>query len=90
MRQPTEGVIHTLWRTVNTQCELVFAGILGGRLRLWIDGYLIVDEDVRDLATALRRSVELKASFRAARDAATHSCKSHSSANNDGRGHLIT
>lgn len=83
MRQPTESVIHTLWKTVNTQCELAFAGILGGRLRLWIDGHLIVDEDVRDLATALRRSVELKVSFDTAGNAARHCGKSRSSARSD-------
>lgn len=72
MREPTESVIHTLWKTVDTQCELVFVGILGARLRLWIDGHLMVDEDVRDVAVALRRSVELKVSFRAAGNALPH------------------
>lgn len=83
MRQQTESVIHTLWRTADRQCELIFAPVAGGRLRLWIDGHLIVDEDVRDLAAAVRRSDELKVSFGTAGNAAPHRSKSRGSANRD-------
>lgn len=87
MRHPTQSVIHTLWNTPDQQCELVFDGIHGCRLRLWIDGHLIVDEDVHDLATALSRSAELRVSFRALALTAAYCGKSRSSANADGRDH---
>jgi hypothetical protein len=52
--------IQTLWRTTFEQCELVFLGLLGCRLRLWIKGVLVVDEEVFDWAETTRRAAELR------------------------------
>jgi hypothetical protein len=52
--------IHTLWRTASEQCELVFLGMLGCRLRLWVNGGLMVDEEVFDWSDARRRAAELR------------------------------
>ena len=54
--------IETLWRTPTRQCELLLGGIRC-RLRLWIDGCLVVNEEISDLETLLRRSGELEAAF---------------------------
>ena len=52
--------IQTLWRTAREQCELVSLGLLGCRLRLWVKGVLVVDEEVFDGAEAMRRAAELR------------------------------
>lgn len=52
--------IHTLWRTATEQCELVFVGLFGCRLRLWVKGVLTVDEEVFDWSEAMRRAAELR------------------------------
>jgi hypothetical protein len=51
--------IQTLWQTAREQCELVSLGMRGCRLRLWVDGVLIVNEEVFDWADARRRAAEL-------------------------------
>lgn len=55
--------IQTLWKTAFEQCELVFLGLSGCRLRLWVKGALVIDEDVFDLTAATRRAAELKAEW---------------------------
>jgi hypothetical protein len=52
--------IEPLWRTAVEQCELVFLGLLGCRLRLWVKRALVVDEEVFDLVDAGRRAAELR------------------------------
>ena len=52
--------IHTFWRTTFEQCELISRGLLDCRLRLWIKGVLVVDEEVFDCAEATRRAAELR------------------------------
>ena len=42
------------------QCELVSLGLLGCRLQLWINGALVVDEEVFNLAEATSRAAELR------------------------------
>ena len=51
--------IHTFWRTTFEQCELISRGLLDCRLRLWLKGVLVVDEEVFDCAEATRRAAEL-------------------------------
>ena len=57
MRQAT---VETIWRTVSEQCELVFRGGGECRLRLWVNGTLVSDEEVFDWAHAMRRAAELR------------------------------
>ena len=52
--------IETLWRTPFEQCELVSVGLRGWRLRLWVKGVLVADEEVFDWAEAIRRAAELR------------------------------
>ena len=52
--------IRTIWRTATEQCELVFHKISGYRLRLWVQGRLIVDEYMADAATGIKRGWELR------------------------------
>ena len=52
--------IETLWRTATEQCELVYLGLRGCRLRLWIKGALVVDENVWNRPDALKRAAELR------------------------------
>jgi hypothetical protein len=52
--------IQTLWRTASEQCEIVFVGWRECRLRLWVKGALILDEQVFDRAEAFRRAAELR------------------------------
>jgi len=52
--------IRTIWRTATEQCELVFYKISGCRLRLWVQGRLIVDEHMADAAAGNRRAWELR------------------------------
>ena len=52
--------VETLWRTASTQCEFTFSGLIGWRLRLWIDGALRVNEEVFNFADGIRRAAELK------------------------------
>ena len=52
--------IRTLWRTATEQCELVFHKISGYRLRLWVQGRLIVDEYMTDEAAGIERARELR------------------------------
>jgi hypothetical protein len=52
--------IRTLWRTATEQCEFVILGLRGCRLRLWVKGALIVDEQVFDWADVLARAAELR------------------------------
>lgn len=52
--------IETLWWTTSEQCELVFVGVFGCRLRLWVNGALLVDEEVFDWAQASKRANELR------------------------------
>jgi hypothetical protein len=52
--------ITTIWRTATEQCELVFHKIAGYRLRLWVEGRLIVDEYMADAAAGIRRAWELR------------------------------
>lgn len=63
VRSMTEVVIETLWRTRSEQCELVVRGMYGARLRLWVNGRLLVDEDVFDRATAVKRAFELRSDW---------------------------
>ena len=57
--QVSDVTIHTLWSNAFTQCELVFLGLHGYRLRLWVRGALMLDEDVLDVDDATRRAAEL-------------------------------
>ena len=57
---PLELKIETLWRTVSEQCELVSLGLRGCRLRLWVKGNLVVDEEVSNWPDALKRASELR------------------------------
>lgn len=57
---PKNVRVKTLWGTATEQCELVFAGLVGCRLLLWVKGVLTVDEEVFDLSDALRRAAELR------------------------------
>jgi hypothetical protein len=50
----------TLWRTASEQCEVVIFGLRGGRLRLWVKGALVVDEEVFDWSGAVRRAAALR------------------------------
>ena len=52
--------IRTIWRTASEQCELVLHRISGCRLRLWVQGRLIVDEQMTDPAAGIRRAWELR------------------------------
>ncbi len=52
--------IRTIWRTATEQCELVFHKISGYRLRLWVQGRLIVDEYMADAAMGIERGWELR------------------------------
>ena len=52
--------ITTIWRTATEQCELVCHRIAGYRLRLWVQGRLIVDEYMADAAAGVRRAWELR------------------------------
>jgi hypothetical protein len=52
--------IQTLWRTSSEQCEVVLLGLFRCRLRLWVRGALMLDEEVSDLARALKRATELR------------------------------
>ena len=58
--EPVELKIETLWRTVSQQCELVSLGLRGSRLRLWVKGNLVVDEEVSNWPDALKRASELR------------------------------
>ena len=52
--------IQTLWRTSSEQCELVFRHWHGALLRLWVQNRLVLEEEVYDMAMALRRAAELR------------------------------
>lgn len=52
--------IRTIWRTAREQCEVVWGRFTGYRVRLWVEGRLIVDELVSDLETALSRGWDLR------------------------------
>ena len=52
--------ITTIWQTATEQCELVFHKIAGYRLRLWVEGRLIVDEYMADAAAGIERAWELR------------------------------
>jgi hypothetical protein len=52
--------IRTIWRTATEQCELVFSKVSGYRLRLWVQGRLIVDEYMVDADAVIERGWELK------------------------------
>jgi hypothetical protein len=52
--------IQTLWRSAFEQCEFVSRGLLGCRLRLWVKGTLVLDEEVFDSAQGIRRAAELR------------------------------
>jgi hypothetical protein len=56
--------VQTLWRTSTEQCELVSLGLQDCRLRLWVNGVLILDEPVPDGQTALMRAEELRREWR--------------------------
>ena len=58
--QVKDVTIETIWRTAFEQCELVFLGVPGCRLRLWVNGGLVVDEQVFDCEPAIRRASELR------------------------------
>jgi hypothetical protein len=58
--QLKDVLIQTLWRTASEQCELVFLGMRGCRLRLWVKGVLVVDEEAFDWTAARRRAAELR------------------------------
>ena len=55
--------IKTLWRSAYEQCELVLLGVRGLRLRLWVRGTLVVDEEVGDLGQAMTRAAQLRAEW---------------------------
>jgi hypothetical protein len=52
--------IRTIWRTSTEQCELVVHKISGYRLRLWVQGRLIVDEYMADAVAGIERAWELR------------------------------
>ena len=52
--------ITTIWRTATEQCELVSHRIAGYRLRLWVEGRLIVDEYMANAAAGIQRGWELR------------------------------
>jgi hypothetical protein len=52
--------IKTLWRTASQQCELVVLGLHGCRLRLWVKGALVIEEEVFGWSDAARRAAELR------------------------------
>lgn len=56
----TRVTIQTIWKTAFEQCEIVFLGLSGCRLRLWVKGALVVDEDVFNLTDVTRRAAELR------------------------------
>ena len=64
--QMTDVRVQTLWQTERCQCELVFIGAVTVRLRLWVRGMRLVDEEVIDWTEASRRAAELKAEWGAA------------------------
>ena len=59
----SEATIETLWRAAFEQCELVFLGVHGYRLRYWRRQRLMVDEEVFDRLAARKRGAELKADW---------------------------
>jgi hypothetical protein len=65
--------ILTLWKTAHYQCEVV-RGAFFSRLRLWRLGTVVVNEEILDLGSALRRAHELWADV-AANDRAKPSAK---------------
>jgi hypothetical protein len=52
--------IRTIWRTATEQCELVIHKVFGYRLRLWVEGRLIVDEYMADASAGIQRAWELR------------------------------
>jgi hypothetical protein len=54
-----ESSVEVIWRTATHQCELLFVGPLKCRLLVWANGALSIDEEVGELAAALRRAAEL-------------------------------
>jgi len=66
--QVKDITIRTLWRTAFEQCELVFLGLRGCRLRLWIRGALVVDEEVFDLVDAGKRAADLRVEWASPRE----------------------
>jgi hypothetical protein len=52
--------IRTIWKTAREQCELVWSQFEGYRLRLWVEGQLLVDELVGGLDEAFDRAWELR------------------------------
>ena len=52
--------VRTIWRTASEHCELVFSQNRGYRLRLWVDGRLMVDEMAVDAESAIQRAWELR------------------------------
>ena len=59
----TNPVIEPLWRSPSHQCELVFQRMCECRLRLWIKGVLVLNEEVFDPTSALKRADELRAEW---------------------------
>jgi hypothetical protein len=55
-----EPVIRTIWKTASEQCEIVCSQFNGYRVRLWVQGRLIIDELTSDAESALRRGLELR------------------------------
>jgi len=55
-----DPIIRTIWKTASEQCELVWSQFRGYRVRLWVQGRLIVDELTGDADSAIRRGWELR------------------------------
>ena len=52
--------VQTVWRTATEQCEIVWAQFISYRVRLWVEGRLIVDELVADFQDGVRRAWQLR------------------------------
>lgn len=52
--------IRTIWHTAREQCEVVWSQLAGCRIRLWVEGRLIVDDGMADIESAIDRGWELR------------------------------
>lgn len=60
--------IGTLRHTSSEQCELVFLGAFGHRLRLWVQGALVIDEEVSGAEHALECARRLRVDWQHTRE----------------------
>lgn len=56
----TSCTIQTIWKTASEQCEVVFGPLIGYRVRLWVQGRLLIDDLRADARDAVHRAWELR------------------------------